>query len=100
MLLLTMTRRNESSDMSAAEVEGDLWTIPGERYKNKLDHVVPLSPQAKALIGGKPEGFKGNNWFAFSTTDGVRPFSGFSKAKVSLDAEIAKRRKAEGRATS
>jgi integrase len=97
MLLLTMTRRNEPADMSAAEIEGDLWTIPGERYKNKLDHVIPLSPYARALIGCKPNGFEGNNWFVFSTTDGARPFSGFSKAKVSLDAEIAKRRKAEGR---
>ncbi|WP_438277973.1 tyrosine-type recombinase/integrase [Nitrobacter sp.] len=98
MLLLTMTRRNESADMNAAEIEGDLWTIPGERYKNKLDHVIPLSPGAKALIGTKPKGFKGNTWFVFSTTDGRRPFSGFSKAKVSLDSEIAKLRKAEGRA--
>jgi len=98
MLLLTMTRRNESADMSAAEVESDLWTIPGERYKNKLDHVIPLSPDAKALIGTKPKSFKGNNWFVFSTTGGARPFSGFSKAKKALDAEIDKRRKAEGRA--
>ncbi|WP_347264452.1 site-specific integrase [Nitrobacter sp.] len=98
MLLLTMTRRNESASMNAAEIEGDLWTIPGERYKNKLDHVIPLPAAAKALIGTKPQGFKGNNWFVFSTTDGARPFSGFSKAKASLDAEITKRRKAEGRA--
>lgn len=98
MLLLTMTRRNESADMNVSEIEGDLWTIPGERYKNKLDHVIPLSAAANALIGAKPQGFKGNNWFVFSTTDGTRPFSGFSKAKVSLDSEIAKRRKAEGRA--
>jgi integrase len=98
MLLLTMTRRNEAADMSAAEIEGDLWTIPAERYKTKLDHVVPLTAQAKALIGEKPKGFKGNGWFVFTTTDGARPFSGFSKAKLALDAEIAKRRKAEGRA--
>lgn len=98
MLLLTMTRRNETADMNAAEIEGDLWTIPGARYKNKLDHVIPLSADANALIGAKPQGFKGNNWFVFSTTDGTRPFSGFSKAKASLDAEITKRRKAEGRA--
>jgi integrase len=78
--------------MNAAEIEGDLWTIPGKRYKNKLDHVIPLSPDAKTLIGAKTRGF------VFSTTDGKRPFSGFSKAKVSLDFEIAKRRKAEGRA--
>lgn len=92
MLLLTMTRRNESADMNASEIEGDLWTIPGERYKNKLDHVVPLSLNAKALVGAEPKGF------VFSTTDGRRPFSGFSKAKISLDSEIAKGRKKEGRA--
>ncbi|MBN8963026.1 MAG: integrase arm-type DNA-binding domain-containing protein [Rhizobiales bacterium] len=97
MLLLTMTRRNESADMNAAEIEGDLWTIPGGRYKTKLDHVIPLSPDAKALIGAKPAKFKGKNWFVFSTTGGEKSFSGFSKAKKALDVEIAKRRKAEGR---
>ncbi|MCS3517082.1 tyrosine-type recombinase/integrase [Bradyrhizobium elkanii] len=96
-LLVTATRRNESSEMNSAEIDGDLWTIPGERYKTKLDHVVPLTDQAKALIGAKPEGFKGNSWFVFSTTEGKRPFSGFSKAKKDLDAEIAKIRKAEKR---
>jgi integrase len=96
-LLLTATRRNEASDMNAIEIEGDVWTIPGERYKNKLDHAVPLTKQAKALIGAKPEGFDGNSWFVFSTTGGKRPFSGFSKAKKDLDAAIAKIRKTEGR---
>jgi integrase len=96
-LLLTATRRNEASDMNATEIDGDVWTIPGERYKNKLDHVVPLTEQVKALIDTKPEGFKGNSWFIFSTTDGKRPFSGFSKAKKELDAAIAKLRKSEGR---
>jgi integrase len=96
-LLLTATRRNDVAGMNSAELEGDRWIIPGGRYKTKLDHVVPLTAQAKALIGGKPEGFKGNAWFVFSTSGGERPFSGFSKAKASLDAEITKRREAEGR---
>lgn len=96
-LLLCATRRNESADMSGAELDGDLWVIPGSRYKNKLDHVIPLSEQARALIGEKPEGFKGNAWFVFSTTAGAKPFSGFSKAKKLLDAAIAKIRKAEDR---
>ena len=90
-LLLCATRRNESAFMNAAEIEGDNWTIPAARYKNKLDHVVPLTAAAKALIGDNPKGF------VFSTTDGKKGFSGFSKAKRELDAEIAKRRKAEGR---
>lgn len=96
-LLLCMTRRNESAYMNSAELDGDLWTIPGDRYKTKLDHVIPLTAAAKALIGGKPEGHKGNSWFVFSTTGGLKGFSGFSKAKRELDAEIAKLRKAEGR---
>jgi integrase len=96
-LLLCMTRRNESADMASAEIDGDLWTIPGERYKNKLDHVIPLTAQARALIGEKPEGFKGNSWYIFSTTGGAKPFSGFAKAKKALDSEIARIRKAARR---
>jgi integrase len=84
--------------MRSSEVDGDTWVIPGERYKTKLDHVIPLTEQAKALIGGKPEGFRGNSWFVFSTTNGVRPFSGFSKAKKALDLEISKIRRRDGRA--
>jgi integrase len=96
-LLLCATRRNESANMNSSEIDGDLWTIPADRYKTKLDHVVPLTALAKALIGGKPSGFKGNSWFIFSTTGGTLPFSGFSKAKKALDAEIANLRKASGR---
>ncbi|WP_407174562.1 tyrosine-type recombinase/integrase [Bradyrhizobium sp. STM 3562] len=97
-LLLCATRRNESAKMHSREIEGDLWTIPGERYKNKLDHVIPLTAGMKELIGDKPEEVKGNSWFIFSTTGGKKPFSGFSKAKKDLDAAIAKLRKDEGRA--
>lgn len=96
-LLLCATRRNESANMNSIEIDGDLWTIPGDRYKTKLDHVIPLTAQAKALIAGKPSGFKGNSWFVFSTTGGSLAFSGFSKAKKALDAEIANLRKASGR---
>jgi len=90
-LLLCATRRNESADMNAAELDGDLWIIPAARYKGNHDHVIPLTAQARVLIGDKPKGF------VFSTTGGKRPFSGFSKAKAELDKEIAKIRKADGR---
>jgi integrase len=96
-LLLTISRRNEASMMSSDELDRNLWVIPGSRYKTKLDHVVPLSERAAALIGGKPEGCQKNSWFVFSTTNGKRPFSGFSKAKRALDAEIAALRKSSGR---
>jgi integrase len=98
MLLLTATRRNESARMHSAEIEGDLWTIPGERYKNKLDHVVPLTAQALALFGEKPANLKKNAWFIFSTTNGAKAFGGFSKAKIAHDEAIADIREKAGRA--
>jgi integrase len=106
MLLLTATRRNEAADMHSTELDGDLWTIPGERYKTKLDHVIPLTKAALALIGAKPPKAK-NGWFIFSTSksgpdgamvlDGAVAFSGFSKAKTELDKTIAAIREREGR---
>ncbi|MGB6435072.1 MAG: site-specific integrase [Bradyrhizobium sp.] len=89
-LLLTTTRRNEAALMHTSELEGDDWTIPADRYKTKLDHLVPLSAAARALIGEKPEGANGNSWFVFSSTNGAKGFSGFSKAKRELDKAIAK----------
>jgi integrase len=97
LLLITVTRRNEASMMNSAELDRDVWVIPGTRYKTKLDHVIPLTERAQALIGGKPAGIKGNSWFVFSTTSGKRPFSGFSKAKRALDGEISTNRKKAGK---
>ncbi|MBB4391830.1 site-specific integrase [Bradyrhizobium sp. ERR14] len=103
-LLLCMTRRNESARMHTSELEGHLWTIPGSRYKNKLDHVIPITPAILELIGEKPAGCKSNSWYVFSTTtsggqlDGAKAFSGFSKAKKELDAIVSKIRKEAGRA--
>jgi integrase len=89
-LLLTAARRNEAADMHASEITGDLWVIPSARYKTKLDHVVPITPALRAQIG------KGTG-YVFSTDSGATAFSGFSKAKAALDAEIAKIRKEAGR---
>jgi integrase len=102
-LLLTATRRNESANAHSIELEGDVWTIPGSRYKRLpkhagLDHVIPLSAAALELIGEKPEGAKKNSWYVFSTTAGEKAFSGFSKAKAALDDAIAAIREKDGRA--
>jgi integrase len=96
-LLLTTTRRNEAALMHTSELEGDDWTIPADRYKTKLDHMVPLSAVARELIGEKPEGANGNSWFVFSSTHGAKGFSGFSKAKRELDKAIAQVRTKAGR---
>jgi len=101
-LLLCATRRNESALMHSSEVDGDAWIIPGERYKRLpkhkgCDHLIPLSPQAKALMGEKPMGCRANASYVFSTTNGEKGFTGFSKAKRALDKAIAEIRKKEGR---
>jgi integrase len=97
-LLLTATRRNEAADMHSTELDGDLWTIPGARYKTKLDHVIPLTEAARALLGKKPANAKKHAWFIFSTTEGEKAFSRFSKAKTELDKAIAAIREEAGRA--
>jgi integrase len=97
-LLLTATRRSEGADISTTELEGEIWTIPFARYKTKLDHVIPLSAPARELIAtAAPDKPAKNAHFVFSTTDGAKPFSGFSKAKRDLDKAIADIREREGR---
>jgi integrase len=73
------------------EIEGAVWTIPASRYKNKMDHVVPLTDAARKLIGQRREGF------VFSLSDGKQPFANNQRAKLLLDQKIAELRKAEGR---
>ncbi|MFO1520463.1 MAG: integrase arm-type DNA-binding domain-containing protein [Kiritimatiellia bacterium] len=91
MLILTGQRRSEVAGMTNADREGDLWTIPGESTKNGKPHLVPFSPEALAVLNGiKPV----SNFHVFST-NGRTPISGFSKAKVALDAAVAQLAEAE-----
>jgi len=89
-LLLSVTRRKEAAAMHTDEIDGDLWTIPAARYKNKRDHVIPITPALRSLIGN-------HKGFVFSTTDGEKPFVAFSQCKSELDQIIADIRNAEGR---
>jgi integrase len=50
MRLLTAQRGIEVMGMQWDEVDGDWWTIPPERSKNKLAHRVPLTPMALRLL--------------------------------------------------
>jgi integrase len=89
-LLLTATRRSEAAEMHVRELSGDEWTIPGSRYKNKLDHLIQMSAMAREQIGK-------SNGFVFSTTGGRLPINGFSKMKLLLDEKLAIVRKEAGR---
>ena len=56
LLLLTGCRLSEVAGSRRSELSGDgeTWTIPGQRTKNGLVHIVPLPPLARDLIETVP----------------------------------------------
>jgi integrase len=89
MLMLTALRRGEVADAGRSEfdLERKLWTIPAERMKGEDGdsgpHVVPLNADMSEILETLPR-FAGGN-FIFTSGDGKRPVSGFSKMKLRLD---------------
>jgi integrase len=85
LLILTGQREREVADMVWSELNLDeaIWTIPKERMKGTRAHTVPLPPDALALLRSLPRFTAGN--YVFSTTGGLKPVNGFSKAKARLD---------------
>jgi integrase len=82
ILLCTGQRLSEATGLRGAELseDGQIWTIPGERTKNRRAHVVPLSPLARDLIAS----VDGDGDLIF-TTDGAHPVTIGSKIKNRLD---------------
>src|SRR6516162_1938334 len=80
--LLAACRRTEASAMTWAEISGDEWTIPRERYKTGVEVTLPLSKAAMKVLAEIPR-IKGCE-FVF-TTDGRTPISGFSTFKLKFD---------------
>lgn len=59
LLLLTAQRSQEVRLMDWSRVTGDQWLIPKEHSKNRREHLVPLSPQARKLLAKLGESKKG-----------------------------------------
>lgn len=54
-IILTACRFNEAADMDpAAEVKGELWTIPAIRMKAEREHKVPLTALSLAQLPFRP----------------------------------------------
>jgi integrase len=96
LLMLTGQRREEVAGMTWAELSEDLatWTIPATRTKNGIPHLVPLSQPASKILqvlrSDGPGDVQGAHQRAklalvFPGERGT-PFSGWSKAKLALDA--------------
>jgi integrase len=98
LLLLTGQRRNEWAAGSRSEINCDKrWLeVPKRRYKGGRDHIVPLSNEVWSIVDGLPT-WQGNDYFLFSSRAGAVPVSGFSKAKLRLDEEVANTMLANGK---
>lgn len=92
LLLLTGQRLREISDMrwSELDLEKGTLTLKGSRTKNGTLHVLPLPPQAVAILSAIPRFL--DSEYVFTTT-GRTPISGYGRFKqrlevfVGLDAE-------------
>jgi integrase len=95
LLILTLQRRNEVGEMERIELDldGAMWTIAAARAKNNRAHDVPLAPLAIELIEAAParEG-EGGKLRPQIFGQGAGGFSGWSKAKIALDARITEAR--------
>ena len=62
--MLTACRSGEARLAHWAEIDMDnkLWTIPGERMKNRREHRQPLSDQAVAVITAMQENADGSDF--------------------------------------
>ncbi|OHT18883.1 Prophage CP4-57 integrase [Sphingomonas haloaromaticamans] len=104
VLLLTGQRREEVAGMNWAELDRSTatWTIPADRAKNGVAHIVPLASTVVAeldrlalavQVREKSDNQDARNW---PKAGPVMSFTGkvalscYSQAKAALDAEIAK----------
>lgn len=86
LLILTGQRRKEIAGICWAEIDfnGAVLRLPADRTKNKRPHDVHLSRGALQILASAPR--VGDRPLVFGSGNG--PFSGFSKSKKRLDAEL------------
>ena len=78
-LTLTAARSGEVRGMRWSEVDGDVWTVPGERMKAGRAHRVPLSPRALAILDEAREATDGDGLVFPSITGRAMSDSTLSK---------------------
>lgn len=89
LLILTGQRRSEVAELRSPWIVENMRAVevPASSYKTNRKHVYPLSDPAWAIVERLPKWNSGD--YRFSSTGGVSPVSGFSKAKIGLDKKIA-----------
>ena len=79
-LVLTATRSGETRLAKWTEIEGDTWTIPGERTKSGRPHRVPLAPAALQVLDEARQIVDGSG-LVFPSVTG-RPLSAMTLTKL------------------
>ncbi|HWX26466.1 MAG TPA: tyrosine-type recombinase/integrase [Steroidobacteraceae bacterium] len=79
LTLLTACRAGEwaRARWSWVDLKRGLLTIPADEYKTNRPHVVPLVPEAVAILENSFRGGKGD--YVLSTAEGERPIRGLAK---------------------
>jgi integrase len=91
LLALTAARKSEIGSLRWSEIDLDKAEIrlPSSRTKNSRPHIIPLVPQAVAILEGGPQ----TRELVFGTGQG---FTGWAWAKAALNERITAARKAAG----
>jgi integrase len=79
LMLLTACRAGEwaRARWSWVDLNRGLLTIPADEYKTNRPHIVPLVPEAVAILENSFRGGKGD--YILSATEGERPIRGLAK---------------------
>jgi len=82
-LILTAARSGEVRGMTWGEVDRKkaIWSLPAERMKAREPHIVPLPPQALAILERRWKLRTSDDGYVF-THDGERPLSDMTLGKV------------------
>jgi integrase len=90
LLLLTGARLNEIGGARWGEIdfETKVLTVPPERFKSRVAHIIPLSGPALATLSSLPR--LGGGDYLFSFKSGKSPIHSFSVGKERLDKLMAK----------
>jgi integrase len=92
LLMLTGQRASEIAGLHWSEIQDDMIVLPAERVKNGRTHLVPLSPEARAVLDAMPHRSRDRIF-----GQGDQGFSGgWSRFKARLDALICDRQRSSG----
>ena len=65
VLLLTLQRPTNCKEILRSEIVGNKWTIPADKFKTKITHVVPLVDTALETLSEIPNPDDNDNYFTF-----------------------------------